>query len=256
MKEELNAFIKQVPNWDDKKSTELISYFLYFITILKGNEFATPAQIGICFDQLRINRYSNIPAYLSNNSKSKKSKRPLFIKNKNGYQLERLVEADISKSLISSPAKSIATSSLIDLLSQLNDREEKEFLQEAIDCYSIDARRASIVMVWILAIHHLYRYILNHKLNDFNAALSKVTDKRIKINVIMQIDDFSEIPESSFIEIARSSKIISNDVRKILDVKLGIRNSSAHPSSIMISQVKTTDFIIDLVQNVILKYKV
>ena len=117
-------------------------------------------------------------------------------------------------------------------------------------------RRASIVLVWILTIHHLYRYILNHKLNEFNGSLSKVTDKRIKVSVVNQIDDFSEIPESSFIEIARSAKIISNDVRKILDVKLGIRNSSAHPSSIMISQVKTTDFIIDLVQNVILKYKI
>jgi hypothetical protein len=62
--------------------------------------------------------------------------------------------------------------------------------------------------------------------------------------------------ESKLIEIARGSKIISNDVRKILDTKLGIRNSSAHPTSISISEVKATDFIIDLVDNVITKYEV
>ena len=53
--------------------------------------------------------------------------------------LKDYFEEDISKSLISSPAKTIATASLTELLSHLVDREEKEFLQEAIDCYSIDA---------------------------------------------------------------------------------------------------------------------
>lgn len=41
---------------------------------------------------------------------------------------------------------------------------------------------------------------------------------------------------------------------KLLDNRLGIRNSAAHPSSVVISEVKTTDFIIDLVENVVAKY--
>ena len=256
MKEGLDAFIQQIPNWNSLKSSELIPYFVYFLTIVKGDENATAASINNCFDLLRIRKYSNAPLYLSSKSKIKKNQRPIFIKNKTGYQLERAFEVEITKSLMSSPAKTIATEALTDLLNQISDRKEKEFLNEAIDCYSIDARRASIVLVWILTIHHLYRFILNYKLNEFNVALSKVKDKRIKVSVIKQIDDFSEIPESSFIEIARSAKIISGDVRKILDVKLGIRNSYAHPSALLISQVQTTDFIIDLIQNVILKYNI
>uniref|UniRef100_UPI001D01DFE3 hypothetical protein n=1 Tax=Halomonas citrativorans TaxID=2742612 RepID=UPI001D01DFE3 len=77
-----------------------------------------------------------------------------------------------------------------------------------------------------------------------------------KISKLTSVDDFTEIPEGKFIEFCRSAKIITNDVRKILDEKLGTRNSSAHPSGISISELKATEFIQDLVENVVLKYKI
>jgi len=43
-------------------------------------------------------------------------------------------------------------------------------------------------------------------------------------------------------------------VRKILDTKLGIRNSYAHPSTVKLPKSKALEFIEDLVNNVILKY--
>ena len=45
-----------------------------------------------------------------------------------------------------------------------------------------------------------------------------------------------------------------NDVHKILTTKLGIRNSAAHPSTVVITQVQAEDFITDLINNVVLKY--
>lgn len=60
--------------------------------------------------------------------------------------------------------------------------------------------------------------------------------------------------ESKFIDLCRVAKIISNDVRKILDQKLGTRNSSAHPSGVTINKSKVIDFVEDLVDNVVLKY--
>ena len=83
----------------------------------------------------------------------------------------------------------------------------------------------------------------------------KRTVTEITIKKISNIDDFSELKESKFIELMRSEKIISNDIRKILDEKLGIRNSASHPSPITIEGHKATEFILDLVENVILKYK-
>jgi len=255
MLDELNAFLSQVPEWKQKTSAELIHYFVYFLTVVKEQPAATPGQIEKCFDMVRLTKYSNVSAYMSKNAKRLKGKRSPFLKLSSGYQLERTHESEIGASLQSGPARTQASNALNDLLTQLTDREEKAFLQEAIDCYSIDARRASIVLVWILTIHHLYQYILKHKKTEFNTELSKIKDKRVKVSAVNTVDDFSDIPEGIFIELARAARIITNDVRKILDVKLGIRNTYAHPSAVMISQVKTTDFILDLIQNVILKYR-
>lgn len=139
---------------------------------------------------------------------------------------------------------------------KLPEGADKDFLKEAIDCFEAGANRATIIMAWILAMDHLFAYILAHKLPEFNAALAQNTDKSVKVKVITQRDDFTEIKESKFIELCRVAKIISNDVRKILDQKLDTRNSSAHPSGITINKSKVIDFVEDLIDNVVLKYAV
>jgi len=256
VKEKLDNFLLQVPELEKQTPANLIDYFVYYLTVIESNNVVQASEVEACFNLSRLKKYSNIPSYLSRNSKGKRGDKPKYIKSRDGYQLERSYQLDIQKSLHTGPAK-IETSHLLRaLLSKLINKKEQAFLQEAIDCYEIGARRAAIVLVWILTVYHLCEYILKNELSAFNTALAKDKDKRIKISSIVKIDDFSEMPESKIIELARGAKIISNDVRKILDIKLGIRNSSAHPSSISISEVKTTDFIIDLVDNVITKYKI
>jgi hypothetical protein len=103
-------------------------------------------------------------------------------------------------------------------------------------------------MTWLLVIDNLFEYILEKKLSEFNKALSS---QNLKIKAISQKDDFGELKETKFIELCRSANIISNDVRKILDEKLGIRNTCAHPNSIIVAESKATSFIEDLVDNVL-----
>jgi hypothetical protein len=254
MHEKLDAFLLQIPNLAEQTSSALIDFFVYFITVIEKEDYATPAGIERCFEITKLQKYSNTSSYLSNHAKKKKGKTPKYIKGSGGYCLERNNQLLLQKALRSGPAKQETSYLLRELLLKINDVHEKAFLQEAIDCYEIGARRASIVLVWILTIDHLHKYIFNNELGSFNAALSKQKDSRIKIKRITKLDDFSDIPESKFIEITRASNIITNDVRKILDTKLGIRNTSAHPSSVSITDVKATDFILDLVENIILKY--
>lgn len=252
MKERLESFALQIPNLSAKEAAELIEYFVYFITVLENDSAATAAGIERCFEVLRVHKYSNISAYLSRHAKRGGSGK--FIKATGGYQLSRDSQLAIQKTLHSGPSK-IETSYLLrGLITQLSNSQDQQFLQEAIDCYEIGARRASIIMVWMLTINHLCSYINAKELTAFNSVLAKNTDKRIKITAVSKFDDFSEIPEGKLIEFSRSANIITNDIRKILDAKLGVRNTSAHPSTVSISEVKTTDFIIDLVENVILKY--
>lgn len=256
MKEDIDEFVQQIPSITEKTPAVLIEYFVYFITVILKEDAATPAGVERCFELVRIQKYSNISSYLSRNSKRSKSAPSKFLKTKVGYQLERGAELEIQKTLHIGPARQETSHLLRGLLAKFSSQQKRAFLQEAIDCYEIGAKRASVVMVWILTINHLYEYIFHKQRSAFDGVLSKNNDKRIKIVKITKMDDFSDIPEGKFIEFARSAGIISNDIRKILDVKLGIRNSYAHPSNVTISDVKATDFIIDLVENVIQKYEV
>lgn len=255
-KDELEEFALSANGFFGLTQTEQIDYFVYFLSISKSILKVNATLIRECFVLLDLLPYAYISQYLTNNLKKTSKAHPKFIRTKDGFQLHRERKLAIESSLTTKPLKAKAKSDLKSLLGVVTNPNENEFLKEAIDCFKIEAYRASIVMVWNLTIDHLFEFVLKHKLVDFNLALSKNTDKRIKITTVVKKDDFSEIPEGKFIEFCKSSGIISNDVRKILDSKLGIRNSYAHPSSLKMLESKAVEFIEDLVNNVVLKYPV
>lgn len=252
---ELEEFLKSIEGFYDLNSSDQIAYLVYFLTKIEDNDGVQPIQVKRSFEHLHLVPYSNIPKYLSEKSQGTASKR-LFLKRKDKYFLVRNELERIEKQLNGSTPIIEITSKITNLASLIIDNDENDFFQELAKCFSIKAYRASIIMSWNLALDHLYEYILKHKLAEFNTALAANTDRRVRISTISVKDDFAEIPENKFIEFCRSSRIISNDVRKILDVKLGIRNSAAHPSNIKILESKALDFIDDLTTNVVLKYNI
>jgi hypothetical protein len=142
-----------------------------------------------------------------------------------------------------------------DTIAKLTEENRRRFMEEAISCLGVGARRATVLMVWAGTVDHLYDYVHTHKRDDFNAALHKRPDKPGRLTIATK-DDFSDMKESVFIEVCRSARIISGDVRKILDQKLDIRNTYAHAASVEIGKTKVVDFIEDLVDNVMLKYPI
>lgn len=246
----VGEYITCINDFENLSSSQLIDYFAYYLTKFKNQNTFKPKDIEQCFSELSIPTYSNIPSYLT--SKTKKVKGiQRYIRNKDmSYSLSRLTTEEINKNIILDLPKITVNNSLRDLALKLTNKSEKAFLEEAIKTFEVEAYKASIIMIWLLTIDHLYEYILSSKLNDFVTALKKVLPKKS----IYTKDDFADLKESQFIEICRSSGVISNDVRKILDVKLGIRNSFAHPSNIILPKSKALEFIEDLIENVILKY--
>jgi hypothetical protein len=143
------------------------------------------------------------------------------------------------------------------IIANVSDQNQKKFLAESIACLAVDAKRATVIMTWACTVAHLYDHVLTskHRLDDFNSALGRRSDKFGKLT-ITNYDDFGDIPESVFIEVCRSARLISNDVRKILDEKLGVRNTCAHPSDVEIHRTKVINFVEDLVDNVLRKYPI
>jgi hypothetical protein len=119
-------------------------------------------------------------------------------------------------------------------INNVPDLAERTFLDEALNCFEVGAFRAAVVMTWNLAYHHLCDYILKNRLADFNLRWPAVFQGHHSkgLKCITTMDDFGDmLKESEVIRIAKSATIISNDVAKILDEKLGRRNSGASVGS-------------------------
>lgn len=249
----VNRFYNSIKDRTSLKSSELIGYFAYFLTMENDESVAATTAIDDCFRACDLSPPKNTAAHLSAALNGRNAK---FVKVTGGYRLQRAYREQIASKLGVSASIIQTSAELRKLELMLPSGAEKGFLKELIDCFEIGANRAAIVMCWMLVIDHLYEYVLKHHRADFDAVLAKNTDKRVRVTQIQSRDDFSDILEGKFIEFLRSAGIISNDVRKILDEKLGIRNSSAHPSAVAIKPSKVVEFIDDLIENVVLKYPV
>ena len=256
-------FLHQAGKTQEYSNKSKILLFAYYLRRHQGVvEFGT-AEIRLCFREGLLKPPSNLSALLKEMARGKNSSL-MKIGNsvKYGLTLPSLYEVEAYLGAKQEPQAEVdsflksAIPYLEKLLSKIADSSQRNFLAEAVACLGVDSRRATILMTWAGAVAHLYDYILSDgkRLAGFNLALSKRTDKYSKLT-ISAYDDLTEMPESIFIEVCRSAKIISNDVRKILDEKLGIRNTCAHPSGVEVHRTKVINFIEDLVDNTIVKYQ-
>jgi uncharacterized protein YbcI len=244
----INRFYNSIKDPATVGDRELVGFFGYYLTEEAGEDAFTAASIDQCFRDVKLTPPKRTRAYLSEGVT-----RDHFVKHPNGYQLQRHYRDGLAERFGGSAPRVQAHPALRKLEARVSGVEQA-FLKETIDCFEVGANRATIVMCWILAMDHMCEYIIAKKLVEFNAVLATNTDRRVKVARINTKDDFSDIPEGKLIEMMRSAGIISNDVRKILDEKLGTRNSSAHPSPIAIKQSKVVEFVEDLIENVVLKY--
>lgn len=253
MTDAVNRFYNSIDGAASLSQSALSEWFVYFLTVELGQDSATAKQVTECFAACDLAKPANVGVPLSAGLKTKP---PKYIKSNGGYKLQRHMRETLSKKLGAETITAQTSATLRGLEHKMPIGANKDFLKEAIDCFEVGANRATILMAWILAIDHLFAYILAHKLNEFNAVLAQNQDRSVKVRLIVQRDDFTEMPENKFIEFCRSARIISNDVRKILDQKLGTRNSCAHPSGVTINKSKVIDFVEDLIDNVVLKYQI
>jgi hypothetical protein len=185
-----------------------------------------------------------------------KAKRAL--RDSRGYSLEHSLREEMTARYGQRKITIQVTQMLADLPSSVPDVAEREFLQEALICYTHGAFRAAIVMTWNLAFDHLLNFIFKHHLTAFNKQwpISFLKqNQRARVQSVSTRDDFGELKESEILSICKAATIITPGMYDILDEKLGKRNSAAHPSTIVFTQIQTEGVVDDLVNNIVLKLK-
>jgi hypothetical protein len=152
---------------------------------------------------------------------------------------------------------SVQTSAALNRLeAEIPAGSKRDFLQETINCFSVNALRVAVVMCWNLAVHHLQDHILADASGHaaFNAALARNTDSRVKVKAVNKPDDFTEMSEGKFLLFCREAKIITSAMFNKLEARLHERNSAAHPSGVKTTPKAAEAYIEDLVENVLKKF--
>jgi hypothetical protein len=251
---ELNDLVARIPGFYSWGHPEKIRFFGWYLHTFEKKERFVAADIRRCYETLPDDQPSNVNPYLAA-LVGKKPKQAL--KDTRGYQLVHGVRKEYDK-LYGQREIAVQTTKLLEELpAKVPNVAERDFLGEALICYRNGAFRAAIVMTWNLAYSHLLEFILAHHLAGFNTKYqTNYPGKwpKAKAVPIATFDDFSvDLKESEVLAIAKSANAISNDVFKVLESKLGRRNSAAHPSSVAIGQLQAEELINDLVTNVVSK---
>lgn len=247
----VHDLLETVSDFDNQTKKDQVKLIAFFFCVENNKQFFKINDISNEFEKNSLTKPSNISSEIS---RLKKSKPKILIETKEGLSFHRTAKKELDDTYLGIKHKREVSNTLRDLIIELTGSEQKKYLEEAISCFEIKAFRASIIMTWLLAMDVIYEFILIPKnLTVFNLAI-QTHGKYKKITISIK-DDFSNIKESDFIELLRVSKLTTNDVRKILDEKLGVRNSCAHPNTIEILDYKAIGFIQDLVTNVVKKYQ-
>jgi hypothetical protein len=255
----LLEFLRGIPNFREFSRKSKILLLAYYLRQYQGMvEFSAEDLKSACLGVLKPPSDLKIQLRLlakgKNSLLAKGSTKDLFSLNMPGLdEVENYLSGADPAAEVVDVMITEALAYLKKVVAKLGDDNQRKFMAEAISCLAVDAPRATIVMAWVGAMDHLFDFILRYKLVDFNAALTRRTDRYSHLTLVTK-DDFEDLKESVFIEVARSAGVITNDVRKVLDEKLGIRNTCAHASTVEVHRSKVVNFIEDLVDNVILKH--
>lgn len=245
----LESFVENISNFEKLSLEDQILVFGHYLQ--KKEKFTNFNHKGIanCFKLTDLVPPTNINSRLR-----KLETKKLLVKNDGNYRVERTKTKSIEIEILGKP-KLKELSTTLEKLPTLLKKPESDYVTEVLNCLKVESYHAAIILMWVLTISHLQNYVFAYKLAEFNTALSKHPKYNKKSFSITKIDDFEEIKESDFLELLKTSSITSKGRHKLLNEKLGIRNTYSHPSSLTLTDTKTVSFIEDLINDIITKIK-
>lgn len=124
------------------------------------------------------------------------------------------------------------------------DEQARRFVEEAILCLRADARRAAVVLMWVVAIYLIQERVWGHGSAAINAVATKHNPKA---KTVSKRDDLSELNEALLLQVAQDLGEIDKNEKRMLDQCLTLRNSCGHPNKYWPGASKVQSHIEDIV---------
>lgn len=133
---------------------------------------------------------------------------------------------------------------LTKLLTTISDDVVRGYIEEALLCYRVDARRAAVVFLWSGAIRHLQEQAMSRGVMALNAAVGKHDQKAKQVS---KIEDFSAIKDVIQLLGFRELGLVDKGQWQTLREGLDLRNRCGHPTKYIPGTAKVAAFIEDIV---------
>jgi hypothetical protein len=253
--EDLKPFIAGVDGFASMSHADKVRLFAWLQSSLRKKEPFFTKDINWFYEKLAY-KPGNTSQYLINMEKAGE----LLGNPTSGYRCEGKFMAKYDALYKEHDVTLNVRQMVKDLEKVIPDIGEQDIFKEALICLRYDAGRAAVIMVWNIAMYHLYQFILKHSLKDFNDRLPIRFPKKWKaadMPLINNYEDFGdEMSEREVIDAASSAGIINDGIYKVYKNRLDQRNSAAHPSTLRVTQVQAEGFIDDLIRNAVLQLKI
>ncbi|MFE7507455.1 hypothetical protein [Promicromonospora sp. NPDC057488] len=136
-------------------------------------------------------------------------------------------------------------SALRTMVAAITDTEAQNFASEAVDCLEIGAHRATIVFMWVAAVHEIQERIWKNSTGPAITAAAQKHNTRAKS--CKKRDDLSEYNEALLLQVAQDLGVIDKNQHTELKRALDLRNGSGHPNKLRPGEHKAKAHIEDIV---------
>jgi hypothetical protein len=246
---DLKNLVQEIPDFVSWNHVRRIKLFAWFLHSKRDKERFDSGDIRRAYDTLFLDKPANLTQLIEQLGQKIPKE---VLKDKRGYYLAGAVRDALSTKYGGRPAAIYVDRILRDLPSRIPNLTERTYLDEALKCFNGASFRAAVIMAWNLAFDHLCEFVLAKHLTDFNSQLLKSYPKA-DVSSVNKRDDFNELKEFQVLMVCKSAGIITDSLFKVMKEKLERRNIAAHPSGIQTTQPTAEHFIIDLVENVVVK---
>ena len=222
--DDLSLFVRKIEKFYDKKQSEQIIFFAYYLLENQNCSHFKPKNIQDCFATLKIPPYSNIPSFLNKRSKKERNRRRQFIKNKQGYTLAANTLHEI-KDILNVPVAHIPSEELLTI--EIFDGTRGYLLNNAKEaglCYDFGQYNACLVMlrklIETLIIELFEKVKIENKIKDNNQDYFQLS---------YLIDMFLKEPSWT---VSRNTKKSIPEIKKYADLAAHNRRFSAKKTDI------------------------